>query len=111
MGILDLLKGAAKGSGSAKKGQKQKCPGCGETITLDMERCPKCGIHINSMFKMKCPKCETLNDLDAKKCTKCGYSFEAELKRAEKSVYVCPICGYKMEAFMTSCPACNTRFV
>ena len=112
MGLFDILNGAlGGGSSSVKKGPKQKCPSCKSDITLDMERCPKCGVHVSSMFRMKCPKCQTLNDLKAKKCTKCGYDFEAELSRAEKTVYRCPICGYKSESFLTSCPACGTRFV
>ena len=112
MGLLNLLKGAVKGAGSAvKKGPAQKCPNCGEGVTLDMERCPKCGVRIKSMFRRKCPKCQTLNELDNKVCSKCNYSFEAELERAKKTFYICPICGYKSEAYLTQCPACNTRFV
>ena len=112
MGILDLFKEALRGSaGSSKKGQSQKCPSCGEPVTLDMERCPKCGVRIKSMFRRKCPKCGTLNELDNKKCSSCGHSFEAELERAKKTYYICPICGYRSDAFLTRCPACNTRFM
>lgn len=113
MGIMDMLRTASGGKGNGKKGDVQKCPHCGETVLITMERCPKCGTHIKSMFKRKCPnkKCETLNELDAKRCVKCGFDFDAELKRAERTVYRCPICGYKMEALLTQCPACNTRFM
>lgn len=107
MGLLDLL----FGKGQGHKGKKYKCPNCGADVYLDMERCPNCGVRIKSMFKKKCPKCETLNSIDAKKCEKCGYDFEAELLRASKSYYVCPICGYKMETIMTRCPACGTKFM
>jgi rubrerythrin len=76
-----------------------------------MERCPKCGTHIKSMFRRKCPNCGSLNELDAPACVKCKYSFEAELERAKRTYYVCPICGYRSEAFLTQCPACNTKFM
>ncbi len=113
MGLGDILKGVVKGKppSSDRKGQVQKCLNCGETINLSMERCPKCGVRIKSMFRRKCPKCGNLVELDAKKCTKCGFSFEAELERANKTFYICPICGYKMETMLTQCPACNTRFM
>ncbi len=113
MGLGDVIKGFVKGPppSSSRKGQVQKCPNCGEAVNLSMERCPKCGVRVKSMFRRKCPKCQTLNELDIKKCTKCGYNFEAELERANKTYYVCPICGYKMEAMLTQCPACNTRFM
>lgn len=112
MGIADLIKGMMKGKkGSSRKGQKQACPNCGETVNLSMERCPKCGVRIKSMFRRKCPQCKTLVDLDEKRCTKCKYNFEAELERAKKTYYVCPICRFKMEAMLTRCPACNTRFM
>ena len=113
MGLLDIFKGVLGGgkSGKTHKGQKQKCPNCGEFVTLDMERCPKCGVRIKSMFRMKCPKCKTLNELDAKKCKECGYNFEAELARAKKTYFICPICRYKSDAFLPKCPACGTRFM
>jgi anaerobic ribonucleoside-triphosphate reductase len=113
MGLGDIFNTFAKGPppGSGGKGQVQKCPNCGEKVNLSMERCPKCGVRVKSMFRRKCPKCQTLVELDAKKCTKCRFSFEAELERANKTFYVCPICGFKMEAMMTQCPACNTRFM
>lgn len=110
MGIADILKGVFGGR-KRLRGQKQKCPNCGTDVTLDMERCPKCGVRIKSMFRRKCPKCATLNELDIKKCIKCGYDFEAQLERAKKSYYVCPICRYKSRSFVTRCPACGTRFL
>ena len=111
MGLLSLLKESLKGNkGEVRKGEVQKCPNCGEKVLINIDRCPKCGTHIKSMFRRKCPKCSSLNELDAKFCVKCNYSFEDELKRAERTVFVCPICRYKMDAFMTRCPACNTRF-
>ena len=113
MGLGEVIGNMFKGGGasSSRKGQVQACPNCGEKVNLSMERCPKCGVRIKSMFRRRCPKCGALNELDIKKCTKCGYDFEAELERAKKTYYVCPICGYKMEAMLTQCPACNTRFM
>ncbi|VVB97951.1 Double zinc ribbon [uncultured archaeon] len=107
MGILDVL----LGKDSGPKGRKAKCPSCGADVTFDMERCPSCGVHIKSMFRKKCPKCEELNEMDAERCVKCKYDFAVELARAKKTVYVCPICGYKADYYMLRCPSCNTRFV
>lgn len=115
MGLLGMLKDAMSGKGKTQftKGDVQKCPQCGETVLINMDRCPKCGVHIKSMFRRKCPKCGSMSELDAKECSnkKCRYSFVEELKRAERTVYNCPRCGYKMDALLTSCPACNTRFM
>jgi rubrerythrin len=111
MGILSNMKKLFSGGKSSTKGQNQVCPNCGEKINLNMERCPKCGVRIKSMFRRRCPRCGALNELDAKKCSKCFYDFEAELERAKKTFYVCPICGYKMDALLTQCPACSTRFM
>ena len=110
MGLLDVFGKMVKGR-KRPSGEKQKCPNCGEPITLDMERCPKCAVRIKSMFRRKCPKCGTLNDLDVKKCKKCRYDFEAELERAKKTYYICPRCGYKHDVFLTRCPVCRTRFM
>lgn len=104
MGIFDFL------GGKDSKKHGQNCPNCGENINLTMERCLKCGVRIKSMFRRRCPKCETLNELDIKKCVNCFYDFEAELERANKTFYICPICGYKMDDMYTQCPACNTKF-
>lgn len=113
MGLLDIFKNAVGGGGGSemRKGPAQKCPQCGETVLLNMERCPKCGTRIKSMFRRKCPKCNTLNELEAKRCSQCRYDFEAELERASRTYFVCPICGYKNEAFLTHCPGCNTKFI
>jgi len=109
MGLGEVFGNLFKGS--RKKGKPHKCPSCGEMVTLDMERCPKCGVRIKSMFRRKCPRCGHLNDLDAPKCTKCFYSFQAEEQRAKKTYYVCPICGNKSETFLTRCYVCGTRFM
>jgi hypothetical protein len=106
MGIFDLVKNIGGGGG----GRWEKCPNCDTDVSLDMERCPKCGVHIKSMFKKKCPKCKTLCEVDAKKCEKCKYNFEEELARAKKTVYVCPICGFQADYYMLRCPSCNARF-
>jgi anaerobic ribonucleoside-triphosphate reductase len=113
MGIFDIFRKAIAGESgdSGYKGPRQKCPNCNESVTLGMERCPKCGVRIKSMFRRKCPQCSTLNELDAKRCSNCKYDFEAELERAKKSYYICPICGYRSEALLTHCPACKTRFM
>ncbi len=111
MGLGEVFGNIFKGGGRRRKGKPQKCPNCKHTVTLDMERCPNCGVRIKSMFRMRCPRCEALNEIDAKKCTKCYYGFEAESERAKKTFYVCPICGNKSETFLTKCYVCNTRFM
>ena len=111
MGLLDLLGGMFKGEKDTLAKKKFKCPNCGANVTLDMERCLSCGVRIKSMFRKKCPKCKELNELDAKRCVKCGFDFEAEIKRAKKTVYRCPICGYEMSALLSKCPVCGTRFM
>ena len=110
MGLIDFIKTMLRGTVSGK-GDWYKCPSCGEQINLGMERCPKCAVHVSSMFRRKCPKCQTLNELSNKRCSNCGYDFEAELERAKKTFFQCPICGYKNEAYLTRCPVCNTRFI
>ena len=110
MGLSDFLSNMLKG-GSSGKDEWQKCPSCGEQVNLSMERCPKCGVHISSMFRRKCPKCHALNELNIKKCAKCSYDFEAEYIRYKKTFFQCPICAFQSEAYLTSCPVCNTRFI
>ena len=68
MGIGDILKNMINPPRSSGKGQRQSCPNCGESINLSMERCPKCGVRIKSMFRRRCPHCSSLNELDVKKC-------------------------------------------
>ncbi|MFH1785708.1 MAG: zinc ribbon domain-containing protein [Candidatus Micrarchaeota archaeon] len=101
--MFDFFKG--------KKKPGDNCPNCGENINLKMERCPKCGVRISSMFRRRCPHCEALNELSIKKCVKCFYDFEAELERANKTSYVCPICGYRMDCMYTQCPVCKAKFM
>lgn len=112
MGILEVI-GGALGGGKKKDtlaSKKYKCPNCGENVTLEMERCAKCGIRIKSMFRKKCPKCGTANELDNEVCSECKYDFNAEIRAAKKTLYKCPRCGYEMDVWMQSCPACGVRF-
>lgn len=109
MGFADIFSGFFKKRRG--DGKPHKCPNCGEMVTLDMERCRKCGVRIKSMFRMRCPRCQNLVDLDASRCQKCWYEFEAHEERSKKTYYICPICGYKSEVFLTRCVVCNTRFV
>lgn len=111
MGFGDIFGNLFKKKSSLRDRKPQKCPSCSEMITLDMERCPKCGVRIASMFRVRCPKCKTLNELNASKCSKCLYEFEPQEERPKKTYYVCPICGHKSEVFLTRCIVCNTRFV
>jgi|GEM_PF-1306807 ribosomal protein L40E len=95
-----------------------KCLKCGEWVWIKEEKCPKCGTPLSEMYKKRCPKCGTLNPLNAEKCVKCGYDFALEEVNIEKALnekeevkYVCPVCGYEMDTFMTQCPVCGTRFI
>ncbi|MCX6772567.1 MAG: zinc ribbon domain-containing protein, partial [Candidatus Micrarchaeota archaeon] len=70
MAIKDLLTGVLKNRAGIKPhaDRKAKCPKCKADLTLGMERCPSCGTHVESMFRIECPKCKTANDLKATKC-------------------------------------------
>ena len=83
MGLFDVFLNFFKKKPFA--GVIRKCPNCGKKIDLGYERCPYCGVHIDSMFKKKCPKCKTLNNLNATVCKKCGYNFEADIERAKEN--------------------------
>ena len=110
MGLLDLLSKAIKPK--AHRDLKAKCPKCAAEVNMGMERCPKCGTHIESMFRIECPKCKAANDLNAEKCEKCGFQLIATpSQQSGRTQYRCPICGYKADYYMLSCPACGTRFV
>ena len=113
MGLLDMLKEVVKSRirTPVGRGQKLKCPSCKEDITSDMERCPKCGTHLSSMFHKKCPECKEYNELNAKKCKKCSHDFEVAEARGRSQTYRCPRCGYVADYFMLSCPSCGVRFV
>ncbi len=113
MGLLELVKGAVKGRLKPKlaaKGDLQ-CPKCKTKVTLEMERCPGCGTRISSMFRIECPKCKEPNPLTASACSKCGASFVAQQSPPQRETYVCPICGYRADYFMLSCPSCGVKFV
>lgn len=115
MGFFDLFskKGKKRGGGSARRPDiEAKCPNCKAEINTKMHRCPKCGVHIDLMFRVKCPKCSAANDLDAKKCGECGEPLvhKTESRQSKKTYYYCPICRYKADYYMLKCPACGTRF-
>ena len=110
MGLLELLSGIFK-----RKPHKEiqaSCPKCKAKVNLGMERCPSCGTHIESMFRIKCPKCEHLNGVNATSCEKCGYNFiEYKVPSGGKVQYRCPICGYVADYYMTYCPSCGVKFI
>ena len=109
MGFFDLVSSALKPKPHADR--KAKCPKCSADVTLGMERCPSCGTHIDSMFRIECPKCKTANDLNAEKCSKCAYPLTEQRAPASKEQYRCPMCGYVADYYMMSCPACGVRFI
>ena len=110
MGLLDLISGALKSKPHASR--KAKCPKCKSDVTLGMERCPTCGTHIESMFRIECPKCKAANGLGAVKCEKCGYGLTSQqVPPSGKTQYRCPLCGYVADYYMMSCPSCGVRFI
>ena len=109
MGLLELVKNAVKFKPYAER--KAKCPKCKAEIKLGMERCPSCGTHVESMFRLECPKCKESSPLRSEKCSNCGYSFVEQKVPSGKVSYRCPICGYVADYFMLSCPACGVKFV
>jgi predicted amidophosphoribosyltransferase len=114
MGLLNLMKkiivGDEKESGGPR-GVKAKCPKCGESVDLSMKRCPSCGTHVDLLFRIKCPKCKTLNPIKNKYCSKCKEKlYDEQQEQVHRPQYICPICRYKADYYMLSCPACGTRF-
>jgi predicted RNA-binding Zn-ribbon protein involved in translation (DUF1610 family) len=110
MGLLDLIAGILKRKPHASL--KAKCPKCGADVLLGMERCPSCGTHIESMFRIECPKCKTANEITAEKCKNCGEPLiEQKLPSGGKMQYICPRCGYTADYYMTSCPSCGVKFI
>lgn len=112
MGMMELLSGLFKKKPHADT--KAKCPKCKGDVVLGMERCPACGTHIDSMFRIKCPACDEANDLNAEKCKKCGTGLVGQQVPpggAGKAQYRCPLCGYVADYYMTSCPSCGVKFI
>jgi hypothetical protein len=109
MGLLDLVSGAIKPK--PRSDLKAKCPKCKIDLNMGMERCPQCGTHVESMFRLECPKCKSANDLKAEKCAKCGYPLSEQIAPPSKEQYRCPICGYVADYYMMSCPSCGVKFV
>ncbi len=114
MGMLDSVLGHF-GMSKPGAGTWMDCPNCKERINLSMDRCPKCGTHIDSMFRIKCPKCKTENSLRAKQCEKCKTLLSLPGAGTggapPKPQYACPRCGYRADYFMSECPACGVKFV
>ena len=109
MGLLDLISSAIKPKPYANR--KAKCPKCSADVVLGMERCPSCGTHIDSMFRIECPKCKAANDLKAEKCSNCGHSLSESAQQPGKQSYRCPMCGYVADYYMMSCPSCGVKFI
>jgi len=113
MGLGEIFSGMVKNltGGKPHENRKAKCPKCKADLTLGMERCPSCGTHVESMFRIECPKCKTANDLKAERCTKCGYELVQQKVPSGRQQYRCPICGYLADYYMLSCPSCGVKFI
>lgn len=109
MGFFDFLKNIFSKKDNSLD-QMVKCPNCKKEFNLSLQRCPHCGVHTDLMFRKKCPYCKEPNPLKQKKCIKCNkdldFSYAGPL-----TVYVCPICNYKADFYMLSCPSCGTKFI
>jgi len=103
--ILDLLLDQLERPSSVK-GQKQDCPICKTPLTLDMEKCPKCGSRLEDIFTLICPGCKANIPLRESRCGKCGFDLAAPPKQK----FVCPICQYSADYWMLQCPACGVKF-
>ncbi|VVB66079.1 Double zinc ribbon [Candidatus Gugararchaeum adminiculabundum] len=113
MGIIDALKKAGKSmvTGSRGSGMTLTCPNCKEKVNSEMERCPKCGVHLSSMFKVTCPNCKKEIGLKDESCKYCGTNFKQKSSAGGgRQKYRCPICGYLADYYMLQCPACGTKF-
>jgi predicted amidophosphoribosyltransferase len=113
MGLLQSI-GSLFGASPTGSSNWMDCPDCKTKINLGMERCPKCGTHIDSMFRLKCPNCKNENPLRAKQCEKCKKPLTPPGGSGGggggQPVYTCPRCGYRANYFMTQCPECGVRF-
>ena len=116
MGLLESI-GSLFGAAAPGASYWVDCPDCHTRINLSMERCPKCGTHVDSMFRLKCPHCKNENPLRAKQCEKCkkpltppGASGGSGGGASGKQIYTCPRCGYRADYFMTQCPSCGVKF-
>ncbi|MFN3910371.1 MAG: double zinc ribbon domain-containing protein [Candidatus Anstonellaceae archaeon] len=111
MGFFDFLKNLFSKK-DLSLDQIVKCPNCKKEFNLSLERCPHCGVHTDLMFRKKCPHCKAQNPLKAKKCIKCKKDLEeVNNSNISKVIYICPICNYRADFYMTFCPACGTKFV
>ena len=114
MGLLSMLKEAfSEGLFKEKRPHiEAKCPKCGTKLATDMVRCPGCGMHVSSMFKLECPNCKEKNEVSATSCKKCGTEFVSK-KEAEyrPPSYICPLCRYRANYYMLQCPSCGVKFV
>ncbi|MCX8198326.1 MAG: zinc ribbon domain-containing protein [Candidatus Micrarchaeota archaeon] len=111
MGLLELLSGIFKAKPHSHL--RAKCPKCKADVNLGMERCPKCGTHIESMFRIECPRCKTPNEISAAKCSGCGLGLVGQQvpSGSGRQQYRCPLCGYVADYYMMSCPSCGVRFI
>ncbi len=105
MRIIDLLLGQLDRQSNVK-GQKQDCPICKTQLTLDMEKCPKCGSRLADIFTLICPGCKANIPLRESRCGKCGFDLAAPPKQR----FVCPRCQYSADYWMLQCPACGVKF-
>jgi DNA-directed RNA polymerase subunit RPC12/RpoP len=111
MGLLSMLRETLRFK-SKRPPIAAKCPKCKAPVDTSMERCPKCGTHIESMFRLQCPDCKTANEIKNERCSKCSRILipQAPSDTPRSPSYLCPICNYKADFYMLSCPSCGARF-
>ncbi|MCX8166320.1 MAG: zinc ribbon domain-containing protein [Candidatus Micrarchaeota archaeon] len=108
-GINDIIQKKLKERVGGKADYKLKCPKCNADIDLAMDKCPKCYTKLGKLFVVECKECGHKNPVDAIKCERCKADIDYQLQR--KTTYVCPVCNYRANYYMTRCPACNTKFL
>jgi predicted RNA-binding Zn-ribbon protein involved in translation (DUF1610 family) len=67
-------------TGVHEAGKRRQCPGCGESINVKLDFCPKCGAYLRQRpaaataqsAELACGKCGAPLDKDARFCVSCG---------------------------------------
>ena len=78
------------------------CPNCNAVVSLDDDRCPKCGKEFVPEM-VRCPKCSAMVSVYEESCPKCGFLF------VEKEYGICPKCGAHIDVNATECPHCGEK--
>jgi outer membrane protein assembly factor BamB/uncharacterized OB-fold protein len=98
----DARSGEPQGSGSERSAAGDagsECPGCGATVTPDMEFCSACGTELSD--EEVCPGCGDALSGEEAFCPACGTDLRARSQ--------CPSCGEELSGNEAFCPSCGTN--